>query len=416
MSKQPDTTIYMDTGAWKIKVALGSVGIVAVVILAFIFRFEAGIIMLGAGTVAVWRGWVWVSHIRKLGDHNIRRMEAETRRLELDTDIVAEKLNQERHKTDEFQLAKFFIETKVGVFRHAPDINEPVYIPASASERKSLPAQIIEAQVQQLDLRHIFTQQQLAYTLIGAQRSGKSYQAMHIADQWLARGVTPLVTGYKKRTGEWAGCKQVISSDPATLEKTLRAIIATGNERNSSQRRDLPPQPVFLDDWMWTVMNVDNADTFFSAAGTVLASANVICYFLMQSDTKDAYGGGRYGAMLKNNLTKLIIEPEPDTSGAIVPGRSVGYLQYANSKERLPISLVSGNPQCINFDTPPPQPVAVPATPPEPEPTPREQVILDMWGEAASLNQISKRLNEGRTGSTYNKEIKSVLRQFGERV
>ncbi|MEE8307996.1 MAG: hypothetical protein V3R81_12075, partial [Gammaproteobacteria bacterium] len=405
MSK-PDTTVYVDNGTWKIKIALGAVGIVAVVILAFAFRFEIGILMLGAGAVVVWRGWVWVSHVRKLGNHAVRRMEAETKRIELETDIVAQQLAQEKHKTDEFKLSKLFIETRVGVFQHTPDQPDPFFIPASAAERKALPAQVIE---QPLDLLHIFTQQQLAYTLIGAQRSGKSYQAMHIVDRWLDRGITPLVTGYKKRSGEWHGCKQVISSNSAILEKTLRAIIATGDERNNSQRRDLPPQPVFLDDWMWTVMNVDNASEFFSAAGTVLASANVICYFLMQSDTRDAYGGGKYGAMLKNNLTKLILEPEPDASGAIVPGRSHGFLQYANSKERLPLPLVSGVPRCISLDTPPPPPPPAPVAAPEPtKPTPREQIILEMFGQGASLNQISKRINEDRTGGTYNKEIRAV--------
>lgn len=48
------------------------------------------------------------------------------------------------------------------------------------------------------------------------------------------------------------------------------------------------------------------------------------------------------------------------------------------------------------------------------EPTPREKIILDLFDEGASLNQISKTINEGRTGGPYNEEIKSTLARYGK--
>ncbi|HEY83699.1 MAG TPA: hypothetical protein G4N96_01100 [Chloroflexi bacterium] len=51
----------------------------------------------------------------------------------------------------------------------------------------------------------------------------------------------------------------------------------------------------------------------------------------------------------------------------------------------------------------------------EPEPTPREQTILQMWDDNASLNQISKEIN-GQRGGTYNNEIKEVLKKHGVSV
>jgi DNA segregation ATPase FtsK/SpoIIIE-like protein len=62
-------------------------------------------------------------------------------------------------------------------------------------------------------------------------------------------------------------------------------------------------------------------------------------------------------------------------------------------------------------------PVSVPASifdlPVAPdEPTPREQIILDMFDDGASLNQISKAINDDRTGGKYNEEIKATVKKF----
>ena len=43
---------------WKLKATLGAAAIFAVVVLAFLFRLEAGIIALVMGSVTVWRMWV----------------------------------------------------------------------------------------------------------------------------------------------------------------------------------------------------------------------------------------------------------------------------------------------------------------------------------------------------------------------
>jgi len=208
----------------------------------------------------------------------------------------------------------------------APMIKTPMIIEGQSSSK--------------LDLLHIMTQNQNAYAIIGAQRSGKSTQAMSIAYHWLKRGVTPFVIGPKMMQGEWLGCNKTIASQPEQIARRLNQIRLTAISRNDSGQAH-NPQPIFLDDWLWSVLNVDNARAFFEDASTILASANIICYFIMHSDNARAFSGdNKYGAMLKNNLTKLILEPIPDQSGAIIPGQSKGYIQYPNSKDKKPVDLL----------------------------------------------------------------------------
>jgi hypothetical protein len=50
--------------------------------------------------------------------------------------------------------------------------------------------------------------------------------------------------------------------------------------------------------------------------------------------------------------------------------------------------------------------------PPPAAPTPRQKIILQLYHNGASLNQISKTINNGRTGGTYNIEIKAAIQKF----
>jgi DNA segregation ATPase FtsK/SpoIIIE-like protein len=93
----------------------------------------------------------------------------------------------------------------------------------------------------------------------------------------------------------------------------------------------------------------------------------------------------------------------PGRGYAIIPGREIVEFQAPRIAAAAIIAAVGER-----------QPAAAPQPlPAAPEPTPREQIILDLWDEGASFNQISKRINEGRTGGTYNDEIKGILKKFG---
>ncbi len=42
-----------------------------------------------------------------------------------------------------------------------------------------------------------------------------------------------------------------------------------------------------------------------------------------------------------------------------------------------------------------------------------EQKMIEMYQDGPSFNQISKAINDGRTGGSYNAEIKNTLSKFG---
>lgn len=397
---------------WKLKAIIGTAAIFAVVILSFVFRLEAGLIMLGLGSVGAarlwWKGW---------DAHQDRQLNRRERAAEVG--IAEEQHRQAIIQTQQMRLAGRIIETRFGVFAFASldDTGPPEYYAPTAGERKML----IENQQLALpesrpDLLKVFTQEQGVYAIIGAPRSGKTYQAMHIADWWLARGIMPLVIGPKRKPGEWIDCERLITDDTDKLNIALQKIVQLSRMRHAGKEQ-ISPQPVFCDDWVWFVQYVDFAEQFMAEAGTVMASANIILYFILQSDSKDAFGVGRLGAMLKRNYFRLYLKPEKNEDGVIIPGQSSGYLIYPNESiaDKQPLDLIAGIPRCVELQPAESGSTAkLPEIESEPEPTPREQIILDMFDDGASFNQISKQINEGRTGGPYNKEIKVTLGKFGK--
>ncbi len=361
MSKRPDSVVYIDTGAWKVKVALGTMGIIGLVILAFIFRFEAGIIMLAAGAVTGWRGLIWVNTVRRIEGQNLRRMEAETRQVELRTDIIAQELEQARQKTDEFRLAKLIHETRVGVFRFANVAAEPVYIPASAGERRLLDAgPVIEAGPEPLDFATIMSDPKAAYAILGPQRVGKSFIAMHLSDYLASRGLgTNLVVGVKMEAGEWPNCKQFIGE--REVNQALRRLISTTNDRHQKVIRE-PRLNIFLDDWINIVATADLAEEFFLRSATDMLTAGIVPYFILQSDS-NADWGNKYGATLKNNFVKLILKPHR-VNGKVIPEMTTAYTIFPGERNEHPTRLPGGLPQL----GPPPA-----ATAPAAEPLIQEQ-------------------------------------------
>ncbi len=344
MSNRADSVVYIDTGQWKMKVALGSMGIIALIILAFLFRFEAGLIVLAGGVVGAWRGLVWVSNIRRINGHNLRRMEAETRSMEIDTDIKAEQLNQEREKTDEYRISKLIVETRVGVFRFAPDlVTEPAYIPASATERKLLDTgPVIEAGPEPLDFNTTMSDPKAAYAIIGPQRVGKSYIAMHLTDYLATRGLgTNLLLGVKMEAGEWPNCNPFIGE--RAIGQALRAMIDTTTDRHKQKIRE-PRINIFLDDWINIVALVgDLAEEFFLHAATNMLSAGIVPYFLLQSDTNSDWGN-KHGAQLKNNFTKLMLRATR-INGIPDPAQTSGTIIFPGERTEQPVALPRGLPQ-----------------------------------------------------------------------
>ena len=345
------------------------------------------------GVLAVRRSW---KDDRRF-DH---AADAELLLLRADVSIRQEEARRHKAVADGAEISKLIVETRAAVIIFDTHVPYTV-IPVTVSERKALAAanepEVLPAP--RPDLMTVFTQPGGVYSITGPQRSGKTWQAGRIADHWLSFGIPPIVICSKVDNPghEWIGCNLIVSEDTDTLAAALGDISKRMSDRYKKLAVDRSPMPLFLDDWMATmILSRVAAFGFMADAATRLASAGIIPYFIMQSDTAGAYGVKEFGAMLKNNFTRLNVIPLPAPNGVIEPGNSRGELFYPNNRRGVDIDLLTGRPNCF------PKPInaleSVPAAPPE---RTDEERIRDMIADRLSNYAICKTLGWSMGGSKY---------------
>ena len=198
-----------------------------------------------------------------------------------------------------------------------------------------------------LNLLTVFTQLEMAYGIIGGQQTGKTFQARHIATYWMRQGIKPVVIGPKWDMGEWGGCF-LIGGDVnySAVEWGINIIRRLADKRHAASipHKSHPVQPIFFDDWTPIVKAVPNARALVLEATTLYASVNMILYFLLHSDTANAWGVDRKGAALKDNFVKLLIQPAYDENGLIIRSQTQGFVKFSGESIKRPAKL---------FTTPP---------------------------------------------------------------
>ncbi len=260
-----------------------------------------------------------------------------------------------------------------------------------------------------LDLLTVFTQPGLSYAVIGGQQSGKTFQARHIANHWLSRGVQPVVIGPKWDKGEWGGCILLGGNgdfNAVAWGITIIRRIVEHRHASAKSHKEHKILPVFFDDWTPIVDAVPNARAMVLEATTLYASVNVLLYFILHSDTANAWGVDRKGAALKDNFVKLFIEPAYDTNGLIVRSKTRGYVRFAGEDVDRPAPLFTSLPL----------PMGEPAifTPPLVElgPNEQEQEIIRLHTEGKSHAAICEAVWGYKSSNKY-PEIDSILTKFG---
>lgn len=284
----------------------------------------------------------------------------------------------------------------------------------------SLPLLPASIEAETLDLLTVFTQSTQSYAVIGGQQTGKTFQMRHIAHYWLRNGVQPIVIGPKWDRGEWSGCILFggsgdfdgVSQGIAIIRKIVEKRHADSNLSHKEHRI----LPVIFDDWTPIVEAVCNARSMVLEATTLYASVNILLYFILHSDTANAWGVDRKGAALKDNFIKLYLVPHYDANGLIVRERTRGYLRFAGENVDRPVRL---------FNTPIPDVIAGSAgieaeiiqleSVIEPQPTEEEQKVLDLKAAGiTSYRAISKQV-WGQVGQFYNQKIDAILAKYGEK-
>ncbi|MCG3208364.1 MAG: hypothetical protein FOGNACKC_01968 [Anaerolineae bacterium] len=266
-----------------------------------------------------------------------------------------------------------------------------------------------EPTIMPLDLLTVFTQPTQAYAIIGGQQTGKTWQARHIATYWVQQGIKPVVIGPKWDKGEWGGCYLIGGGgDMAALEWGITLVRRLVEQRHAAPmaHKSHPIQPIFFDDWTPIVDAVPNARALVLEATTLYASVNVVLYFILHSDTANAWGVDRKGAALKDNFVKLFIQPAYDDTGLILRRQTQGVVRFAGENVDRPVKL---------FTTPPPAltaPVIIPT--PQAEPSQLEAQVLELHRQRASLREISQAVfGDGKFGKYWNDKIKQILNNYG---
>jgi hypothetical protein len=374
----------------RFRVIISVSGFVTLIILALLFQSQAGWIIFGMGSVGVMSFGVstWLKY--QFGLHQIKRLKAETVMIE-------EKAAQAKVITEQMRLQARIYETKSGVFMIG--LSDFDFVPTTAAmQRKLLPAGISTTDKQPLDLITVFSQPTQSYACIGGQQTGKTYQMRHIAQKWLesSRGalgqITPIVIGPKWDRGEWAGCQLFGGNGNfERVETGLKVVKDIVNDRHASNKphKSHDVLPIFFDDWTQIVSNVEAAKDLIFNATTLYASVNVLLYFIIHSDTSDAWGVDKKGAALKDNFIKLFLVPHYNQAGLIVREDTRGYITFPGDKEEYPTRL---------FNLP------FPTT--EINEDDKIRSVIAQLGPEVSNREISQAVwGEGCFGSWYNEKI-----------
>lgn len=271
-------------------------------------------------------------------------------------------------------------------------------------------AQLPEAiEAEPLDLLTVFTQPTQSYAIIGGQQTGKTWQARHIANYWIAKGVKPVVIGPKWDKGEWGGC--ILLGGNGDFKAVgygiavIRRIVEARHADTTKAHKEHKILPVFFDDWTPIVDAVTNARALVLEATTLYASVNVLLYFILHSDTANAWGVDRKGAALKDNFVKLTIVPQYDANGLIVRDRTRGYIRFAGEDVDRPARLFTVPPITLG------QASVVTMPPVGLGPNGQEQKILDLHADGASFNEICRKVY-GSAGGKQIQSIKEILAKY----
>lgn len=394
-----DTQIRIETGQWKIKIILGIGGLVTLIILAFLYRLEVGLILLAIGGISAARLGFWARSQHRQSQLQERKLLAETRQVELEATRFYWEVEQTKAIANKLRLESYFIQQKAGTFV-LTDLPFRFFPTASASAKLD---NVLALPAPALDFFDVMSDDKQVYAIVGPQRIGKSILAQHLA-QYLTRiGRTCIVVGTKAATGEWLHCKKFIGNEQ--VPEALSSILAETTQR-LKDNRTTPPLCLFLDDWLNTVALDDKlAEQFFLESATRMLTAGIIPYFLLQSDSKMDWGT-RHGAMLKDNFTHLLLTA-PRENGQLNHSKLTGSIRYAGDKQLYPVKLPLGLPTFGNG-----QPDVTLAQPEAPIPNEQEQRIIDLFNGGASKNTIARQIY-GQHGGKQNQLINEILNKWG---
>lgn len=331
-------------GAFMV-ISISGMMIVALVVIAVVWIFAdklAMVMMITAGGLAasavllaggmsvitVRRHHIVTTKTRNEYDLALTKIRAEARKAEAEA-------RQEEAKATHMEMRVMLIDIP---HTHAlVNIQTgEVFMAPTRAEAQEQQILLGPGQEYEVDTLKACTQRDTIVAIIGAARTGKSYQAMAIIEHLRQQPdvLPPIVIGGKAEPGEWKGCTLYIGDDK-TIDRGLKTVWEEAERRFAARMRNerLAYQPIILDDWGNTVVSAKYGKRFIYKAATMFATANFMVYFINHSDTAAAWGLGLQGAAIKDAFVRLMIDPYMDRDGQIIPQLSKARIIFPTAPD-----------------------------------------------------------------------------------
>lgn len=396
--QQFDTAVIIQADDWKVKVYLGLGGLIALVILGFMYKVEAGIIALVIGFAVAGRIVLVAYHRHQLAGYERRKLEAETAKLEAEA-IQA-------------RAAAYFVETNSGVFQLAGIVVERFYPAVSASKMfAELPEAPALALPEPARLRRLLDVDFIHLLVVGPSGAGKTTALCHLIDNAPAGSIIYALDPHAQ-FNEWpTRVGQVIGDgrNYGEIDKALLDLIGLMDRRYKGVEPITQKVLIVADEWLSILDKCPNAELFFTTIGTEARKVNMSLIISSISATVDDLA---VSAAIRDNLAQL-------TLSRTLKERNQGELKWS----RKDIELVelpgpyrpAWQRSPLAAPAPPPaefEPVGWDAGPVAPSPDPVELEVFNLYQAGKSYREISRQIY-GNIGGRQVAEIKEILAKWG---
>ncbi len=358
-------------------------------------------------TFAAITAFMWGLYLLWLAQHQIkhkrRRDEAQTRKMENDASIVTHNHNDVAYCWRDNQLL-------------------PIYVPKPNANL--LPATVDPSTPDFLDFFTVMTQAKRCFAIVADQQTGKTTLAHCIVEYWMQRGIKPVVVSQKFDVGEYLNCEK-FGPDSSSIVAGFDLIRQEADYRQQLADRGRPYnamglQPIFLEDFtsLGSILDNRTLENFVAQALTVFAARGLLLYFIVHSRNKNAFGLGKQGAALKDQMTRLEIIPAYDATGKVDHAKKQVVCSIGTSFEAVRVvGIPSHTPNLERKAQLAMYSLALPVAQPQTEitPTPTEGTILRRYDRGEGISAIAAAVF-GIQNSHNNEKVKTVLSKYGREI
>ena len=389
-----DTYISIENRDWQIKIWLGLGGLLVLVILAFVYRFEAGIIALAIGGGYAGRVALAGYHRHKLAQFERRQLEAETVKLEAEA-IQA-------------KAKSYFVETGSGVFQLEGISVERFYPSVNASKLLADVPQLPAPELTPPKLRRLLDVEFIHLLAVGPSGSGKTTVLCHLIDAAPADALVCVLDPHAQFNRWPARVAEIVGTgrDYPAIDTALAELIRLMNARYNGSEPTTPKVLIVADEWLSIRDKCLNAERFFVDIGSEARKVNMSLVISSISCNVDDLA---VSGAVRDNLAQL-------TLSRTLKSLNQGELKWSRKDTELvelpgpyyarpAPPLVSAAAWGAEFETSNPEPIT-------PSPDPTEDRILELHQQGLSLRSISREIF-GSIGGRQVEEIKEVLSRRG---